>query len=62
MLGIVLTGRFATMPRAFFCDVKVDSALAVHMVTFNLELAQLWVARSSGARCGKARSMHVWNI
>ena len=24
------------------CDVKVDSALAVHMVTFHLALAQLW--------------------
>ena len=24
------------------CDVKVDSALAAHMVTFHLELAQLW--------------------
>ena len=24
------------------CDVKVDSALDVHLVTFHLELAQLW--------------------
>ena len=24
------------------CDVKVDSTLAAHMVTYHLELAQLW--------------------